>query len=52
MYSIGVLGAMMVLEAFGHVIPFWVAPLNTIILLAIFMGLSLRELRDAASKKN
>ena len=52
MYSIGVLGAMMVLEAFGKNFPFWLAPLNTIILLAIFMGLSLRELRDAASKKN
>ena len=50
MYSIGVLGAMMVLEAFGHNFPFWLAPLNTLILLAIFMGLSLRELRDAAKK--
>ena len=51
MYSIGVLGAMMVLEAFGHGFPFWVAPLNTILLLIIFMGLSLRELRDASKKK-
>ena len=50
MYSIGVLGGMMVLEAFGHGFPFWLAPLNTLILLAIFMGLSLRELRDAAKK--
>ncbi len=51
MYSIGVLGGMMVLEAFGHGFPFWVAPLNTLLLLVIFMGLSLRELRDAAKKK-
>jgi hypothetical protein len=51
MYSIGVLGGMMVLEAFGHGFPFWVAPLNTLVLLAIFMGLSLRELRDAAKAK-
>jgi hypothetical protein len=51
MYSIGVLGGMMVLEAFGHGFPFWLAPLNTLVLLAIFMGLSLRELRDAEKKK-
>ena len=51
MYSIGVLGGMMVLEAFGHGFPFWVAPLNTLVLLAIFMGLSLRELRDAKKAK-
>jgi hypothetical protein len=48
MYSVGVLGGMMVLEAFGHGFPFWAAPVNTLVLLAIFMGLSLRELRDAA----
>ncbi len=47
MYSIGVLGAMMVFEAFGKNLPFWMAPLNTFLLLAIFMGLSLRELNDA-----
>lgn len=51
MYSIGVLGGMMVLEAFGKGFPFWLAPLNTVILLVIFMGLSLRELRDAAKVK-
>ena len=50
MYSVGVLGVMMVFEAFGHGFPFWVAPLNTLILLVIFMGLSIRELRDAAKK--
>ena len=51
MYSIGVLGGIMVLEAFGHDFPFWLAPLNTFVLLAIFMGLSLRELREAAKVK-
>ena len=50
MYSVGVLGVMMVFEAFGHGFPFWVAPLNTLILLVIFMGLSVRELRDVAKK--
>lgn len=51
MYSIGLLGGVMVLEAFGKEFPFWLAPLNTVLLLAIFMGLSLRELRDAQKKK-
>lgn len=52
MYSIGILGGIMVLEAFGKEFPFWLAPLNTILLLAVFMGLSLRELRDAKKSKN
>ena len=30
MYSIGVLGAIMILEAFGNEFPFWIAPLATI----------------------
>lgn len=47
MYSIGMLGGLMVLEAFGHEVAFWVAPLNTLILLAIFLGLSLREMELA-----
>lgn len=51
MYSIGVLGAIMVLEAFGKNFPFWLAPLNTVVLLAIFLGLSLRELKDARKKE-
>lgn len=51
MYSIGVLGAIMVLESFGREFPFWLAPLNTLILLVIFMALSLRELKLAAKKK-
>ena len=52
MYSIGIMGGMMVLEAFGKNFPFWLAPLNTLVLLVIFMGLSLRELRDARRKKS
>ncbi|MCX6721612.1 MAG: DUF475 domain-containing protein [Candidatus Staskawiczbacteria bacterium] len=51
MYSIGVLGIIMVLEAFGRDFPFWLAPLNTFVLLAIFMGLSLREIGLAEDRK-
>jgi hypothetical protein len=47
MYSIGMLGGIMVLEAFGKHYPFWLAPLNTLVLLVVFMGLSLRELKLA-----
>lgn len=47
MYSIGVLGGVMVLEAFGKEFPFWLAPLNTTLLLVVFMWLSLRELKLA-----
>lgn len=49
MYSIGVLGILMVLEAFGKTYPFWLAPANTFILLVIFLILSIRELEEAAS---
>lgn len=45
MYSIGMLGMIMVIESFGGHLPFWVAPLNTLALLVVFMGLSLWELR-------
>lgn len=51
MYSIGVLGGVMVLEAFGKEFPFWLAPLNTSLLLIIFMALSLRELRGVKKLK-
>lgn len=43
MYSIGVLGMIMILESFGRDFPFWVAPLITISLLAIFLYLSYRH---------
>lgn len=51
MYSIGFLGAIMVLESFGKEFPFWIAPLNTTLLLLIFLGLSWRELRDVKQIK-
>ncbi len=47
MYSIGVLGGIMILEAFGEHFPYWLAPLNTIIILGVFLYLSIRELRQA-----
>jgi hypothetical protein len=42
MYAIGVLGAIMVLESFGHEFPFWLAPVNMFVLLGIFLFLSIR----------
>ena len=50
MYSIGVLGLIMVLEGFGKEFPFWLAPLNTFLLLGIFFYLSYREIKLAAVK--
>jgi len=47
MYSIGVLGAVMILESFGNEFPFWLAPLNTVLLLLIFLWLSWREIKLA-----
>jgi len=47
MYSIGMLGGIMVLESFGREFPFWLAPLNTSLLLGLFLWLSFRELRAA-----
>lgn len=44
MYSIGMLGAIMIFESFGQHYPFWFAPLNTFALLGIFLFLSWREL--------
>jgi len=51
MYSIGFLGGLMVLESFGKDYPFWIAPLNTTLLLLIFLGLSWREIRDVTRVK-
>lgn len=45
MYSIGFLGGIMVLESFGKEFPFWLAPLNTFLLIGIFLFLSWREIR-------
>ena len=44
MYSIGVLGFFMVSESFGKEHPYWLAPLNTFALLAVFVYLSVREI--------
>jgi hypothetical protein len=46
MYAIGLLGFLMILESFGHEFPFWLAPLNTFLLLGIFLLLSLRANQD------
>jgi hypothetical protein len=51
MYAIGVLGGMMVLEAFGHEYPFWLAPLNMLILIAIFLFLSVKANKELKNKK-
>jgi hypothetical protein len=48
MYSIGLLGMMMILESFGYEFPFWLVPLNTFILLGLFMFFSVRELKKEA----
>ena len=42
MYAIGVLGAIMMLESFGHEFPFWIAPLAMFLLLGMFLMLSIR----------
>lgn len=46
MYSIGMLGILMILESFGQHYPFWLAPLNAFILLAIFLWLSFKEIKQ------
>lgn len=40
MYSIGILGGIMVLESYGHEFPFWLASVSTISLLILFLSLS------------
>jgi len=45
MYSIGMLGTLMILESFGKEFPFWVPPLNTALLLLLFLYLSHRVLK-------
>ena len=47
MYSIGLLGFLMILESFGGKNPFWVAPLNTFLILSLFFVLSYKEKRIA-----
>jgi hypothetical protein len=47
LYSIGVLGTIMVLESFGKEYPFWMAPVATLTILGLFLFLSWRELKAA-----
>jgi hypothetical protein len=46
MYSIGVLGFIMVMESFGNQIPFWIAPVNMFVILGIFLYLSYIEIKQ------
>jgi hypothetical protein len=46
MYSIGVLGGLMILESFGSHFPYWLAPVNTLLLLGVFFYLSYREIKQ------
>ena len=50
MYSLGVLGGIMILESFGREFPFWLAPVNTVVLLVIFVLLSKREITLATQR--
>ena len=50
MYSIGVLGLLMIVESFGQHYPFWLAPVTTLSLLVVFLGMSVRELRAAPAE--
>lgn len=51
MYAIGVLGAIMILESFGHEFPFWLAPLNMFILLGFFLFLSMKANKSRVKNK-
>lgn len=51
MYSIGMLGALMVVESFGREYPFWLAPLNTFVLLFFFLWLSWKQIKAEKSTK-
>jgi hypothetical protein len=50
MYAIGVLGGIMILESFGHNFAFWIAPLNMLVLLSIFLFLSVKANREKELK--
>jgi len=50
MYSIGILGLLMIFESFGKEYPFWMVPLNTFIILGFFLFLSIRENRQIEKK--
>lgn len=50
MYSIGILGGLMIMESFGREFPFWLAPVNTVMILAVFLWLSIREMKKVDLK--
>ncbi|MBI1888533.1 MAG: DUF475 domain-containing protein [Candidatus Spechtbacteria bacterium] len=45
MYSVGALGTLMIFESFGKEISSWVAPVNTLVIVAVFFWLSWREIK-------
>ncbi len=47
MYAVGVLGSVMILEAFGQHFPFWFIPLCSFSVLAFFMVLSIKDIKKA-----
>lgn len=51
MYSVGALGVLMIFESFGKEIASWVAPLNTVVIVAIFFWLSWREIKIRKTEK-
>jgi uncharacterized protein len=51
MYSVGMLGVIMVADSFGMHFPFWVAPLTTFALLIVFLGMSYAELWKTAAEE-
>lgn len=51
MYAIGCLGALMILESFGQEFPFWLAPLNMVVLLGLFLFLSVRANKEGEETK-
>ncbi len=50
MYSIGMLGSLMILESFGKHYPFWLAPLNTFTLLCLYLFI-FKELKESERLK-
>ncbi len=47
MYSVGLLGSVMLFEAFGHHVPAWITPVSTLLVIGYFFGLSVRMNRRA-----
>ena len=52
MYSIFVLGSVMLADSFGVHIPQWVSPLATFAIIGYFLWKSVRELESPAGKKD